>query len=69
MGFGDALSSGLEALLVVGLLVGGTRVGATLGRQRATSWGVAAGVVATLVVVATLAAMAALAPQPMSMGG
>lgn len=68
VGFADALSSGLEVLLVLGLLLGGTGVASRLGLHRAR-WGVAAAVVAALVVLATLAAMAALAPQPMPMAG
>lgn len=66
VGFADALSSGLEAFLVVALLAD-ARLTARLAGQPAR-WPVVAAVVAVLVVVATVAAMAALAPQPMSMG-
>ncbi len=69
VGFADALSSGLEAVLVLGLLTAHTqvptRLAAGLARQPAR-WAVA--LLAALVVLATVAAMAALAPQAMSMG-
>jgi hypothetical protein len=67
VGFADTLSSGLEALLVLGLLLVGSPIGDRIARQPARWAGVV--VAATvLVVLATLIAMAALAPQAMPMG-
>ncbi len=67
VGFADALSSAFEALLVLGLLAGGTTLADRVARQPAR-WG-AAVVLATLMVVAlTLVALILLAPQTASMG-
>jgi hypothetical protein len=67
VGFADALSSGFEALVVLGLLAGGTPVAARLARRPAR-WGAAVVVVTVTVVALTFIALMVLAPQAMSMG-
>jgi hypothetical protein len=67
VGFADALSSGFEALLVLGLLAGGTPLAARVARQPAR-WGAAVVLVTFTVVALTLVALIVLAPQAMSMG-
>ncbi len=67
VGFADALSSGFEALLVLGLLAGGTPLAARVARQPAR-WGAAVALVTVTVVALTLVALVILAPPAMSMG-
>lgn len=67
VGFADVLSSGLETLVVLGLLAAGTPLAARLARRPAGR-DAAVVVVVGLVIVATVAAMATLAPQAMVMG-
>jgi hypothetical protein len=67
VGFADALSSGLEALLVLGLLAGGSTLAVRVARQPAR-WGAVVVLVTFTVVALTLVALMVLAPQTMSMG-
>lgn len=67
VGFADTLSSGFEALLVLGLLAVGTPLAARVARQPAR-WAATVVVATAAVVTLTLVAMIALAPQAMPMG-
>ncbi len=67
VGFADTLSSGLEALLVLGLVLRGTTLGARVARQPAR-WATTVALLTVVVFVATMVALAALAPAPTSMG-
>ncbi len=67
VGFADALSSGFEALLVLGLLAGGSTLAARVARQPAR-WGAVVVLVTFTVVALTLVALMVLAPPTMSMG-
>lgn len=66
VGFADALSSGLEALLVLGLLGGGTSLASRLA-ARPARWRTAVVLVTVTVVALSLFALMALAPQTMPM--
>lgn len=67
IGFADALSSAFEAMLVLGLLAGGSAFAARVARQPAR-WGAAVVLVTVTVVVLTVIALMVLAPQAMPMG-
>lgn len=66
-GFADALATGFEALLVLGLLTDGTTLAARVARQPAR-WGAAVILLTVAVVALTLVALMVLAPSVASMG-